>query len=491
MSTSPTIATEPNQQTTPKSLAGWSRWLCDQEMPIFSRTAQRINQAVADEKAGTLELSTIILQDPTLTARVLKLSNSSIYNPARLKVDTISRALVILGYKAVSELTLACTFIESIVVHGNKGRVDHEIGRALHAAVQAKCFAQMVNDPAPEEVFIAALLKNLGRIAFFCFDKQSAERIDARMTEKNWTRDQAERSVLGFELAQLGSSLSRSWKLGGLIDETISGMHTDSERVGLVNLSHEIAELSEQGWEATQLQGCLEKLEALTCRPKTKLLDTIQENAVSAVKIASQFGAQDAVQHIPSKTADVVIVPPIEQNDATYNNAELELQILQDITQAFVGQIKINEVFEMVMEGIHRGVGMDRTLFTLLSPDRTSLNEKSALGWPNTTNPHPIRVPVVGPSANLFSYAITKNHALWIKPNENEAEIDRLFTPQVLAQFGRQACFLGRLSLDQKILGLFYADRGLSNAQLDQKSFDSFSHFVQQANLALILSQRR
>ncbi len=459
-------------------------------MPIFSRTAQRINQAVADEKAGTLEISTIILQDPTLTARVLKLSNSSIYNPARLKVDTISRALVILGYKAVSELTLACTFIESIVVHGNKGHVDREIGRALHAAVQAKCFAQMVNDPAPEEVFIAALLKNLGRIAFFCFDKHAAEKIEARKTEKGWTRDQAERSVLGFSLVQLGSSLSRIWKLGGLIDEAISGTESDSDRVGLVNVSHEIAEVSEQGWEETEFQICLDKVASLTYQPKTTLVELIQENAINAVKIASQFGAQDAVQHIPSNAAQVVAEQRDEQNTSTYNNAEMELQILQDITNAFLGQIKINEIFEMVMEGIHRGVGMDRTLFTLLSPDRTSLNEKSALGWPNTSNHHPIRVPVVGPSPNLFSYAIGKVDSIWVKPGK-KTDIDRLFTSQVLAQFGHQECFLGRLSLGRKILGLFYADRGLSSVALDQKSFDSFKHFVQQANLALTLSQTR
>ena len=490
MSSSSAIVSEIAEHTTPKSLAGWSRWLCEQEMPIFSRTAQRINQAVVDEKAGTLEISTIILQDPTLTARVLKLSNSSVYNPARLKVDTISRALVILGYKTVSELTLACTFIESIVVHGNKERVNREIGRALHAAVQAKCFAQIVNDPAPEEIFIAALLKNLGRIAFFCFDKDGAEKIETRRIEKGWTQDQAERSVLGFSLTQLGSSLSRIWQLGGLIDETISGAESDSGRVELVNVSHEIAEASELGWEETKFQRCLDKVETLTCQSKTKLVELIQESATSAAKIASQFGAQDAVQYIPSKTEGAAVARQIEQKATTYNNAEMELQILQDITSALIGQIKINEIFEMVMEGIHRGVGMDRTLFTLLSPDRTSLNEKSALGWLNTSKHHPIRMPVVGPSPNLFSHAIGTLNSMWIRPGK-KTDIDRLFTSQVLAQFGRQECFLGRLAVGPKIVGLFYADRGLSSAELDQKSFDSFKHFVQQANLALTLSQTR
>ncbi len=474
----------------PTSLAGWSNWLCEQEMPIFSHTAQRIHQAVVDEKVSTMELSTIILQDPTLTARILKLSNSSICNPARLKVDTISRALVILGYKAVSELALACTFIESIAAQNNRGRVDKEIGRALHAAVQAKSFAQLMNDPAPEEIFIAALLKNLGRIVFFCFDQNNSAVIDQKIAEEELSPGQAEKSVLGFSLDQLGASLSRTWKLSGLIDAAISGTAKDSARVHLVNISHQIATESELGWESDGLDACLDKVETLTYQPRSKIIELIRQNAEKAVKVASQFGAGNAAGHIPSKAPQLSEVQLADAQPTSYNNAELELQILQDITRLLVGEIKINAVFEMVMEGIHRGVGMDRSLFTLVSPDRTNLKEKSALGWPTGVHNHTIRIPIVGSTANLFSFCMQQTEGIWIRPDEENA-MDALYTPQILAQFGRNECFLGRLFIESKTLGVFYSDRGLCNSELDQKSFDSFRNFVQQANLALALSQRR
>ncbi len=475
---------------TPTSLAGWSKWLCEQEMPIFSHTAQRIHQAVVDEKASTMELSTIILQDPTLTARILKLSNSSICNPARLKVDTISRALVILGYKAVSELALACTFIESITAQNNRGRVDKEIGRALHAAVQAKSFAQLMNDPAPEEIFIAALLKNLGRIVFFCFDRTNAAAIDRRIAKEGCSPSQAEKSVLGFSLDQLGASLSGTWKLSGLIDAAISGTNKDSARVNLVNLSHQIAAESESGWQSDALDSCVDEVETLTYQPKSKIIEIIQQNAEKAVKIAGQFGAGSAADHIPSKAPQPGEVQSVDEKPASHNNAELELQILQDITRLLMGEIKINSVFEMVMEGIHRGVGMDRSLFTLVSPDRTILKEKSALGWSSVARNQAICIPIAESTPNLFSFCMRQEDAIWVRPDE-ETAMDLLYTPQILAQFGQYECFLGRLFIETKTLGVFYSDRALSNSKLDQKSFDSFRNFVQQANLALALSQRR
>ena len=114
-------------------------------------------------------------REPNLTATLLKLGNSSYYNPSNQKVNTITRAIILLGAETIRELTLACSFIESILSSSNKARANEEIAQAIHAAVQARELAIAAHDVSPEEVFIAALLHNLGSIAFWCSDSRQSE----------------------------------------------------------------------------------------------------------------------------------------------------------------------------------------------------------------------------------------------------------------------------------------------------------------------------
>ena len=53
-------------------LQGWVERIRDREMPVFGRTVQQVKAVTADENASTARLSSVILQDPALTTKVLK-----------------------------------------------------------------------------------------------------------------------------------------------------------------------------------------------------------------------------------------------------------------------------------------------------------------------------------------------------------------------------------------------------------------------------------
>ena len=182
----------------PVTLEEWTKLLCEQDMPIFSNTAQRIYTTLDDSNKGAMDLASVILQDPSLTAKLLKMSNSSYYNPSQQKMSTVSRAIVILGSKIIRELTLTCSFFESIISPNNKQHANEEIGKAIHAAVQAKAFAIAANDPAPEEIFVAALLNNIGNIAFWCFSGKQGQRIHALSKDTNLDHKDNEKRNIKF-----------------------------------------------------------------------------------------------------------------------------------------------------------------------------------------------------------------------------------------------------------------------------------------------------
>ncbi|MCI0667594.1 MAG: HDOD domain-containing protein [Methylococcaceae bacterium] len=470
-----------------RSIEEWVEWLSKQKMPIFSHTARQIHKSMDNKQVGAPELSKIILQDPTLTARILKLSNSPYYNPAGLKIHTISRGIVILGYQTIREIALTCSFIETFVSISSKPQVNQKIAHALHAAIQAKSLAILNNDPCPEEVFIAALLSDLGQISFACFDKEFSPRIETLSAEKQIPVEQAEREILGFTLNELGTSLSRSWNLKGLLDPDPSAGEKNLKRGELVQLSHSIARAMESESNAEGLDQKLSKIAGQVQKPVASLLSIVRQNREKFFKMAIQFGARDFQKPAMKRAGGQSSSVAPERQTAKPGDPGLQLKILQDISNLLTTTINLNLVFETVMEGIHRAAGMDRTLFVVLTPDRRELKEKSTLGWPIGENIPPIRISITEPN-NLFSHAIRQPEALWLKP-ECDSRIAALYSRQIVDQIGKFECFAARLALNGKPIGLLYADRMPDKNPLTQQNFESFSLFARQANIALALSR--
>ncbi|MCQ8104267.1 HDOD domain-containing protein [Methylomonas sp. SURF-2] len=464
----------------PQGLDEWVEILRDEEMPIFSNTAQKIYSAMDDKKKGAMELSSIILQDPSLTAKLLKIGNCTYYNPSRQKISTVSRAIVILGMHMIRELTLACSFFESILSPANKERANKEIALAIHAAVQARELAVALGDPSPEEVFVAALLHNVGHVAFWCSNHPKIARVHERLALSGADGEAAEKEVLGFHLQDLGKKLGKSWHLGGLIQEAISHPQSPDTRVRIVCMGARICQALDRGMESDEMAACLETLQKLGGGATEGIKSKIQANTLKAIEIAQQFGAHDASRYIsPEREHGTVVV----QDEAQFDKKQIRFQVLQDITAHISGNIDLNVLFEMVMEGVYRGVEMDRTIFMLLGPDKKSLNEKIALGWQKQAVNEKIRVNNTDAQGNLLFHALREDDGLWLKPDQHGA----LYSRQIESRFGRHECFVFPIQVENKPIGLIYCDRGIGHKALTAEDFSATKHFAKQAQIGLTL----
>ncbi|PKM11982.1 MAG: GAF domain-containing protein [Gammaproteobacteria bacterium HGW-Gammaproteobacteria-3] len=456
--------------------------LRDHEMPIFSDTAGSIDAILNDSKKGAMELAAVILQDPNLTAKLLKMSNTIYYNPSRQKMITVSRAIVVLGFKVIRELTLACSFFESILSPTNKQRANEEIAQAIHAAVQAKAIAIAANDPSPEEVFIAALLHNIGSISFWCFSNEEGERIQMLMANESYTKEQAEKEVLDFKLSELGVSLSNAWNLGGLIKESIHKTKSNKNaRVQQVRLGYEVIEALKEGDSSNKMETCLKKIASITGQPIPILKQQIRTSTDVAATLADHFGAHEASiciqqEHHSAPVSEAVTTP-------TYDKKQLQFQIIQDIGALLSGKIDINVLLEMVLEGIQRGIGMDRTIFSLLTTNKKNLIEKISLGWRKNSYAQKIKFNISTSPKNVFASGLDNRQGLWLDAVADAA----LYIASDIDIIGKNACFLMPVCANNQVIGLIYCDRVLHQQPLNEDDFNVFKYFVQQANIALTL----
>ncbi|MHC1729945.1 MAG: GAF domain-containing protein [Syntrophobacteraceae bacterium] len=142
-------------------------------------------------------------------------------------------------------------------------------------------------------------------------------------------------------------------------------------------------------------------------------------------------------------------------------------------------------VLSILMEGIYRGIGMDRVMFALLTPDRQYLVGKFGLGWASEREISNFKVGANSAKPNIFGYILKNPKPVWVT-DDPKIEILSLLTQEFSDQMiGVGPFFAMPISIKNMHIGVVYADRTPSGRQLDEESFDGFSFFGQQAGMCL------
>lgn len=197
--------------------------LVDQVESLFSlpEVALRINEALDSGEPLNTELQEIIINDPALTAKILKLVNSSYFGfPAT--IDTVSRAITVIGLKELRNLVMT-----TVVTASFKGvpanLVDMRVFwfHSVTSAVLAKLLAKKLKHSGYERMFIAGLLHGVGRLIYFTQCPEISKEILEVKDLGEEAIIAAEQEKLGFTYADLSAELLKRWQLPENIYQTI------------------------------------------------------------------------------------------------------------------------------------------------------------------------------------------------------------------------------------------------------------------------------
>ena len=479
-----------NRVNAPKkrNIESWVRHITDEQMPIFGRTVQEVVSISEDDASSAAQLGQVVLKDASMTSRILKLANSTHYNPTGQQFSTISRAIMMLGFDAVRNMCLTVSLIDSLVQGTNKEHLVREVARSLHAATQAKMIAEARGEKNVEEIYISTLLLNVGELAFWCFcGKEQGDALNQAMQDPKHSHESAQKEVLGFSLKKLSSGLAREWGLSGLLQSTLQNPSKTDTRMQVILRTHELAVAAEQGWGSAAVKSVTESLADLTEISVPRMKQQLHQCAKQAAENSALYGGKliaDVIPLPPTVTADTEEVEEVDVPAYPQPDSKLQLQILRELTSVSAKEVNINVVVEMILEGIHRGVGMDRALFALLTPDRKALKSKFVLGDLNDLLRNNFQFMTTAQEAQLLIYCMKKNEALWLSP-ESPPSLRMHLSPELKRTLGANEFFLAPIVVQNKPIGLFYADRSLSKRILDAEGFDSFTHFTAQASLVL------
>lgn len=225
MHTSPA---EKNDQPAP--LAARERLLAkikeDKGLPTLGAAISKVVEITSSGEDSVANLAHFILSDVGLTQKILRLSNTIHYRTAAgVPVTTISRAIFLLGFNAVKTSALAMLLVDCFEDKKQAQSVRKELIHALCASIMARELSQYSKYPDAEEVAVAALFKNIGRVLVASFDHHLYKQIQLRQASDSGAAHDAVTSLLGCSYERFSDAVLQEWQIPDTIIQALAPVH--------------------------------------------------------------------------------------------------------------------------------------------------------------------------------------------------------------------------------------------------------------------------
>ncbi|MES2319037.1 MAG: HDOD domain-containing protein [Pseudomonadota bacterium] len=204
------------------------------DMHGFARAIGAVLGALRGEQEKEFSMTQTVLSDPVLTQKVLRLANSGMYAAYGQRINTVTKAVLVLGTDAIGQLALGLKAIEELGAPDADTPPAHmEMEKAVLAGMVARQVAASAAAPDPEEAVVCSMLHMLGRmlVSFYLPECWSALQANGGPGFE----DAAALPLLGVSMEELGRAAAGQW---GLPSELVGSMRRVEPSAGGADLAH-------------------------------------------------------------------------------------------------------------------------------------------------------------------------------------------------------------------------------------------------------------
>ena len=206
----------------------------------------RVFDAMDDPNSTATQIGRIINDDPALTARLLKLVNSPFYGFTS-KVDTVYRAIALIGHRELRSVVLAASAVKVFEgIPADLVNMPAYWKRSLFTGVVARVLAAFRREKEIERYFIAGLLHDIGSLLLYLQLPEQMASVIVEQQSEDVPLGQAEKKALGYDHAQVGGALLKKWNLPPLLCQSVQ-YHLHPEQAP--ESSQEAASLLHLAWQ--------------------------------------------------------------------------------------------------------------------------------------------------------------------------------------------------------------------------------------------------
>ena len=185
----------------------------------------KIEAALEDPRTSNQNIADILSEDSALTARMLRLANSSFFNfPGR--IENVTQAITIIGMRQLREVVLASSVVGVFKgLPGDHIDMDQFWRHSIGCGAACRVMATLRRESNIETAFVSGLLHDIGRLILYKERPKDMGRLIEQCRRDNGLLYVAEQEHFGFDHADVGGLLMQEWRLPKRLIETTAHHH--------------------------------------------------------------------------------------------------------------------------------------------------------------------------------------------------------------------------------------------------------------------------
>jgi len=198
------------------------------DLPTLPTIVTALERALRSDETNAADVASIIAEDPSMTANVLRVANSAYYAALAGSISSVAGAVARLGF---SEIRNLCTTIAVVRTFGKMGRqLNHRMfwKHSIVAAIATRVIGHYCHPAAPfseDEAWVAGLLHDVGSLVLDQYFPDAFQKVRAAAEEQNRPYAEAEDKILKIDHGEVGGTLLSRWDLPHPIVTAVSFHH--------------------------------------------------------------------------------------------------------------------------------------------------------------------------------------------------------------------------------------------------------------------------
>lgn len=227
------------------------------QLVSFPEVYLRLEQLLDDPNCGAQQVAQVISQDPGLSLRILRVANSPFFGVSR-EIDTVSRAVTVLGMSRVREAVLASAAGKVLTeIPNDLISIDDFWHHSIYCGLVARALASRSDLVTEDFAFIAGLLHDVGQLVLFNrYPGEMSVALDLLASgDRELQMYNVEQKVLGTDHMVIGAALLHAWHLPERLQECIEFHHVPERahrypmETAIIHLANSLTHLAQSGSE--------------------------------------------------------------------------------------------------------------------------------------------------------------------------------------------------------------------------------------------------
>jgi putative nucleotidyltransferase with HDIG domain len=198
------------------------------QLPESPEIVAAYHNVIANPMSSANDIADVVNRSPSLTALLLKIANSPLFG-FMSRVDTISRAVTLLGTREIGELVTGISIMRVFRdIPAELIDMPTFLRHSLACGILSRILAARKNLKNTERLFVAGLLHDIGRLIWYRYFPEQAKLSLYMAKRTGLPLYEIEEECLGINHGQMAGYLLTKWELPPTLANTIVYHHRPS-----------------------------------------------------------------------------------------------------------------------------------------------------------------------------------------------------------------------------------------------------------------------